>query len=881
MSQIRKSSVPDCDPLGALTRDLSQSAWLDGQSAGSAPAHASEPQPTKRKWLPGFLLAEGFNRKILIRILIFSSILSLLFTAWRLYEDYQKDYKIIHASLLAAEQHLQDTLSRALWRFNDEVIETSVDALANTRHVQWAQVVDLQGREIYAAGERHPEESPMRETVLRFVDTEKSIDQPLGHLRVYARYSVVNDALIERFFWVLYTQTVKTFLVSIFILFLIHKLVTRHLIHLAERVGWKSGGASPSQGASCAYSPIVLRRRHEEDELQVLTDALNRYRTEVARSFAKINSKNQQLSVEMEKRSKAEAKNQAQNALIDNLFNSLVQYVFIVDKALTITRLNISSARRLDALDQGVVGKNITELVNFTPEADSVLDETGLFDFILSLQRKEVFIGCCQFTGGDAFPANITIIPLDPHHDQAYAIIISDESSKERYREISYNANHDYLTGLFNRYRLEIELEKIVSGEINTSDAGYQAGFLDLDGFKTINDILGHQKGDQVLIEIARILRQVLGEEALIARQGGDEFIFVIEADESAGVAQFEQLINAIADHRLEFDRESVSVTASVGVSVINVGQDSVSAVISRIDQACYIAKAGGGDSVVPYDPGDVDYPNEQRAKDYKTVQIVKQAIHAGRLMLYSQQMVPLGTGKQLPYREEVLSRIRHQGEIWEGGKFISSMERARMTHLIDCAVYEKLIQLIGHRQLARSALNVNLSPHSLYNKHAVALLVELLSLAREHDISMVFELTEEVMVGHSKKVRELAKLVHQYRGFLALDDFGKGYASYGYIQEMDVDMIKIDGQLIRQIESDMKKRAIVASVCSIADSINALTVAEHVENQAQMDLLKQMGLDYAQGYFCGKPAPLEISVSHDEMVARRGKGGKLSAAAG
>ena len=445
-------------------------------------------------------------------------------------------------------------------------------------------------------------------------------------------------------------------------------------------------------------------------------------------------------------------------------------------------------------------------------------------------------------------------------HDQYFLVC---ENITERYelsKELNYRASHDYLTGLKNRLFFESQLDKSLQ-EIQTSNNPCSLMYLDMDKFKIINDTCGHHAGDEVLRQIATILTESVPSSAMVARLGGDEFAIILpmlELDEAHKVA--ETIISAIAKHYFLWEEHHFSLGISIGLTELSTfSRDGVQA-LNCVDSACYTAKQSGRNRIHVYEE---DKQEELRREEVVWVTKVQDALRdETRFCLYAQLIKPVdGDDNYLHY--EILTRmIDENGELAPPAKFIPIAESYNLADKIDMIIITKTLNwLKNHPEhvLKLNMCSINLSGQSLGDPKFIEDLVQLLTHSSLPLEKLCFEITETVAIGNFSNASKLINSLKKLGCKLALDDFGTGLSSFGYLKRLNVDYLKIDGVFVKDMASDEQDFGIVKTIHELSHLFGKKTIAEYVENEDIIEKLKEIGVDYAQGYHLGKPMPIDM----------------------
>ncbi|HYC60138.1 MAG TPA: EAL domain-containing protein [Thermoanaerobaculia bacterium] len=417
-------------------------------------------------------------------------------------------------------------------------------------------------------------------------------------------------------------------------------------------------------------------------------------------------------------------------------------------------------------------------------------------------------------------------------------------------------AHHDSLTGMYNRHELETRLQKAVTAG---PPASHALLYLDLDQFKLVNDTCGHMAGDRMLQELARELQRALPRGTTFARLGGDEFaIILLHATEESVLEISAAIHDATARYRFSYGSMSFAVGVSIGITFFpDERGDTADAVLGRADVACYVAKEDGRHRSHVYMPRD-----EVMLKWHSSIHEVSQlekAMEHGGFRLYRQSIVDLEGGTRTNFHEVLLRLATPSNEgVRTSAEFLPAAQRFGMMDRIDRWVLEHSCRHLGDSRDRGLKLSVNVSGSTLNDPAFYDLVVAAPEKYGFNARQLCLEVTEGVMIHRLRQAVEAMKGLRA-RGFdLALDDFGAGVASFAYLQELPVTYVKLDGRIVRGLGTDPGSEVIIGALVGLAKLRNIECIAEWVENQAAIDILKSLGVRYAQGFFLDMPAPLE-----------------------
>ena len=439
-----------------------------------------------------------------------------------------------------------------------------------------------------------------------------------------------------------------------------------------------------------------------------------------------------------------------------------------------------------------------------------------------------------------------------------YAVVqVQDVSERKRFEgQLQYLADHDPLTGLYNRRRFEQELSRQVSYNSRYGSTGAVV-VVDLDHFKYVNDTLGHAVGDELIGRVGGILRDRLRDTDIVARLGGDEFAVLLpEADEAQARAVADNLLADIRAQAVVMAGErSLRLTASAGVSLFGQAIEvSPEGVLVNADIAMYDAKDGGRDRVTLLET--IEGAQTQMRARLTWSERIRDALEHDRFVLFQQPILELRTGN-ISHRELLVRLEGESGELIPPATFLYIAEQFGLIQAIDRWVVRQATAIIQQREQAgeRVTLTVNLSGSSITEIALVEFIEAEIKQRGIDATSLVFEVTETAAIVNIEKARRFAERLAELGCAFALDDFGAGFGSFYYLKHLPFDFLKIDGDFIRQLPASRPDQLTVKAIVEIAHGLGKRTVAEFVGDEQTLKLLARYGVDYAQGYHVGKPA--------------------------
>ncbi|MDZ7748449.1 MAG: EAL domain-containing protein [Halofilum sp. (in: g-proteobacteria)] len=480
----------------------------------------------------------------------------------------------------------------------------------------------------------------------------------------------------------------------------------------------------------------------------------------------------------------------------------------------------------------------------------------------------------CRRADGEEIQGKLTLTASSDQKDSSRRFIgvLQDVSEEHRLAtELSYQANHDALTGQLNRRRIETELRELLE-RAQADGSRHVLGFVDLDQFKIVNDTCGHSAGDVLLRQVAHVMHDALRTSDVLARLGGDEFAFILrDCDIAAGQQVAEKLRADVAGFTFTWEQRNFPMSCSMGLVALDATVGNAGEALQMADTACYVAKERGRGRVQVY--SDTDATTTQTRGQMEWISRLRDAIEHDRLELWAQRIERLDGTPELRY--EILVRLRDtDGELYSPGAFLPAAERYDMAAAVDRWVLEHTCAALrahpAHAE-ALGACHVNLSGQSLGNAELMATLEEMTARAPVPCTKLCLEITETAAIASLPEARGALERLRAQGCRVALDDFGRGVSSYGYLKSLPVDILKIDGTFVRDIADDELDRTMVRSIAQIGHVMGMAIIAEYVENEDIHEQVRAIGVDYAQGFGVGMPRPL------DEFLAQPGTARRLS----
>jgi diguanylate cyclase (GGDEF)-like protein/PAS domain S-box-containing protein len=427
--------------------------------------------------------------------------------------------------------------------------------------------------------------------------------------------------------------------------------------------------------------------------------------------------------------------------------------------------------------------------------------------------------------------------------------------ARELNRRLSYHASHDVLTGLVNRREFENRMERALKSA-KARETSYALCYLDLDQFKIVNDTCGHSAGDALLGQVGALLKSKVRWRDTLARLGGDEFGILLESctlDEAMRTA--EALREAVRNFKFTWEERTFRLGASIGVVPISADNADVASVLSAADSACQAAKEAGRNRVHSFEENDIDLMRRRREMQWAAR--INNALEEGRFELFRQTILPLQQVENGAHYELLLRMRDETGKIVAPDNFITAAERYGITPQIDRWVIENAFRWLVSEADEREKLamcSINLSGQSLGDDKFLPYVIDQFHRSGLDATKICFEITETAAIASFSQANRFIQALKELGCKFALDDFGTGLSSFGYLKHFPVDFLKIDGSFVKEILHDPIDREMVRSINEIGHLTGKQTIAEFAENIEIINMLRSLGVDYAQGYGVSQP---------------------------
>jgi diguanylate cyclase (GGDEF)-like protein/PAS domain S-box-containing protein len=514
-----------------------------------------------------------------------------------------------------------------------------------------------------------------------------------------------------------------------------------------------------------------------------------------------------------------------------------------------------------------VVGKSFSEVASLIDEHDrrslgdpvrKALNSGGR----VTMGRRAVLV---PVNGGAERSVEISVTPLrfDGKEISGLVLVLHDTSElRGLTRQMTYQASHDALTGLVNRREFERRLQEAMDSA-QTGDIAHALCYLDLDRFKVVNDTCGHTAGDNMLREIASIIRDAVRDSDTVGRIGGDEFALLLAGcplDKARQIA--DNVVRSVNDYRFVWKDKIFNVGISIGLVEIGRGVGAIEDIMNAADSACYVAKKNGGLHVHVYSAR--EEASARHSGEIHWLQRLQVALRDGKFELYYQPIVHARAGGMRGPALEVFVRLA--GESGQpaaaSADFIPAAERYRLMPHVDRWVVQAVLAALGRGGLKLPpgrSVAINIAGQTLGDAEFLEFVVDCFDHTGASPGDICFEVTESSVVANLDHAQRFIAVLHGMGCEFALDDFGSGLSSFSTLKTLPMDYLKIDGSFIKNLAGDAVNRAMVQAMIELSRSLNFRVVAEHVEDQLSLDTVTGMGIDFVQGFLVGRPQPLSM----------------------
>lgn len=775
------------------------------------------------------------NRKLLL-ILLFSSTLSLLFAGMLLLVLEISEFQKNTQDDLSTLARIVGNRSTAALMFGDkDLANENLAVLDNLPDVQLACLYDAQNT-VFAQLQKHKTQNcpaSIKSEITRFEKDHLHITQPIvvdgAELGTVYIYADLTSAYWRRtqFSGLILLVLAGVSILSFFLSRPLLTLVSSPIKRLVNKVKHISDTKDYSLRAVKVY----------DDELGVLVDAFNGLIG----------------TVEIQNKALTRAKDRYLALYDDN-----PTMVFNLNVDGRILSVNRTGARHMGLSVEELQDCSIFDFVH----VDDLIAMHGLFERCLinplQVYKQEVRLVCVN---GRTIWVRESAKLVGNENQKNSLLLVGEDITEARLlsEKIAYQASHDALTGLDNRSQFDSYIKQAVALAY-ADNSEHALCYLDLDQFKVVNDTCGHLAGDELLRQLGELLRKNTRRHDFIARLGGDEFgVLMNNCSLNEALRACENLRDLIRDFRFAWEDRSFTIGVSIGISAINGSSGNAVNLLKEADAACYVAKDNGRNRVHVFRPDDEELA--MRQGEMQWVEKIQQGLEQNRFCLYGQPIVSIANHEEGLHFETLVRYQEDSCRIVPPGAFLPAAERYNLASALDRWVISHLFEWITTKPGFLDELSlcsINLSGLSMSDKTMLTFISEQFSKWEIPAHKICFEVTETAAIANLSYATQFIHDLKERGCLFSLDDFGSGLSSFAYLKNMPVDFLKIDGLFVKDILDDKVDLAMVKSINEVGHVMDKKTIAEFVENEQIFNLLRELGVDYAQGYGIGKPVPLD-----------------------
>jgi diguanylate cyclase (GGDEF)-like protein/PAS domain S-box-containing protein len=547
--------------------------------------------------------------------------------------------------------------------------------------------------------------------------------------------------------------------------------------------------------------------------------------------------------------------------------DAMGESVITVDAEGRIDYINHSAETLLSQPFDQVMGKSFAEVASLVDETD----RRSLGDPVrkalatggrVTMGRRAVLVPA---NAGPERSVEISVTPLRfEGKDILGLVLVLHDTSELRglARQMTYQASHDALTGLVNRREFERRLQEAMDSA-QTGNVGHALCYLDLDRFKVVNDTCGHTAGDNMLREVASLIKEAVRDSDTVGRIGGDEFALLLVGCPLEKARQIaDDVVRSVNDYRFVWKDKIFNIGVSIGLVEIGSGGGAIEDIMNSADSACYVAKKQGGLHVHVYSAR--EEASARHSGEIHWLQRLQGALRDNKFELYYQPIVHArANGVRGPALEVF---VRLEGENGQPAtppsEFMRAAERYRLMPHIDRWVVQTVLSALGRggmRLPPGRSVAINIAGQTLGDSDFLEFVVDCFDHTGANPGDICFEVTESAVVANLDHAHRFIAVLHGMGCEFALDDFGSGLSSFSTLRTLPMDYVKIDGSFIHNLAGDTVNQAMVTAMIELSRSLNFRVVAEQVEDQLSLDTVTRMGIDFVQGFVVGRPQPLSV----------------------
>jgi diguanylate cyclase (GGDEF)-like protein/PAS domain S-box-containing protein len=548
--------------------------------------------------------------------------------------------------------------------------------------------------------------------------------------------------------------------------------------------------------------------------------------------------------------------------------DAMGESVITVDTEGRIDYINHSASVLLGQTFDQVMGKFFIDVATLVDETDrhslgdpvrKALTTGGR----VTMGRRAVLVPS-NGTAERSVEISVTPLRFDNKEILGLVMVLHDTSElRGLTRQMTYQASHDALTGLVNRREFERRLAEAVDSA-QTGDSGHALCYLDLDRFKVVNDTCGHTAGDNMLREVAALIKEAVRDSDTAGRIGGDEFALLLVGCPLEKARQIaDNVVRSVNEFRFVWKDKIFDIGVSIGL--VEIGRDSgtIEDLMNSADSACYVAKKAGGLHVHVYSAR--EEANARHSGEIHWLQRLQGALRDNKFELYYQPIVHARPGGMRGPALEVFVRLESENGTpgVSPAEFIRAAERYRLMPHVDRWVVQAVFAALGRGGLRlpeSRTVAINIAGQTLADVNFLEFVVECLDHTGANPADICFEVTESAVVANLDHAQRFIAVLHGMGCEFALDDFGSGLSSFSTLKTLPMDYLKIDGSFIKNLAADSVNQAVVLAMIELSRSLNFRIVAEQVEDQPSLDAVTNMGIDFVQGFVVGRPQRLSTA---------------------
>src|SRR5690554_6341650 len=776
--------------------------------------------------------ASPLSFRLLAWILLFSTAFTLLAAGVQIYSDYRKDLSLIEERMEVIESGYASSLARSLWALDQKLLQTQMEGILSLPDITHLRL------------RIEPDSELVMGEIPRGADTlvhsfelvqRDGTEFQLGELVITANLERVYAELQRKVGVILAAQFLTVFFVSVLILWIFQHLVTRHLTAMAAY--------TKDLSLKNLSRPLILDRpdsaSNGKDELGMVTDAINQMRERLNEDVAR----RERDAADILKFSKA----------IDQSPSS----VLICDRQWRIEYANRKFSQLTGHTTDDIIGKHPSHLIENNMD---IQEARHLWQSIrLQMQRVGVWQGEVNSVrrNGERYWEQLVVTPIRDNNGDTtgYLILGEDISIRKRYeQQLLRQANYDILTGLPNRM-LALDRLKLALAQARRDSSQVGVMFLDLDNFKHINDTLGHDAGDTLLVEAARRISSCLRGTSTVARLGGDEFLVVLPGLSGPDAAcQVADRILKTFSTPFMLGGQEVFVTTSIGIATFPQDSDNSGTLLQHADAAMYEAKHKGKSAYSRFTPEMTEISHERLQME----SYMRKALELGEFELYFQPIIDTHSGK-LVSAEALLRWNNPALGLVMPDRFIPLAEETGLIIPIGEWVIQEACKAARNWQTLTGnpiGVAVNVSPRQFRDPGFTDAVMRALDASGLSPELLELEITERLILDNSIETADILRKLDRSGIRLTVDDFGTGYSALSYLKSYPFDTLKIDKSFIQDVLTENDDASLVRAIITMAHSLGLKVVAEGVEAEAQTHFLKEEHCDYSQGYFYSTPLP-------------------------